>query len=85
MSATSNNPRNFSGKHYWPADHFSVPAESMCFNMAPSPDADCWCIRQKGHPGDHQYRYSPLIRDYSWKERSSMSPTLSPRDEGGRP
>lgn len=68
MGASSNNPRDFTGKHYWPADHFSVPADGLCLNMAPSPDTDFWCIRQKGHPGTHEYEWSPSIRDRSWKD-----------------
>lgn len=70
MSATSNNPHNFAGKHYWPADHFSVPADTLCLNMAPSPDADHLCVRPSGHPGAHHYEWSPSIRDYSWKDRA---------------
>ena len=69
MTAKSNNPLTFVGKHYWPADHYSVPAEGRCFHIAPQPDADHWCIREAGHGGSHQYAMSPDIRDYSWKDR----------------
>jgi hypothetical protein len=69
MVATSNNPHNFAGKHYWPVDHFSTPADALCLNMAPSPDSDCWCVRPAGHAGAHQYEWSPTIRDYSWKDQ----------------
>lgn len=73
MTASSNNPHRGQGKHYWPADHFSVPAEGVCFNIAPSPDADCLCIREKGHAGAHRYEWSPDIRSYSWKDPAALS------------
>lgn len=56
------------GRHYWPSDHFSVPASGLCWKADRSPNADCFCTRAQGHPGRCQYEYSPDHRDYSWKE-----------------
>jgi len=55
------------GKHVWLADHFSVPAETLCLHRAPSPNADCFCLRAIGHPGTHTFHMQPDVRDDSWK------------------
>lgn len=68
VGATSNNPQSFSGQHYWPSDHFSIPADGLCLNMAPRGNSDCWCVRPKGHPGAHRYEWSPTIKSTSWKD-----------------
>lgn len=56
------------GKFYWPRDHYSVPADNLCFDTPPPPDADFRCVRPEGHAGRHQYEWHPLIRDYSHKQ-----------------
>jgi hypothetical protein len=56
------------GYHYWPRDHFSVPAETICFERAPSPNADHFCVREKGHKGKCLFDYSPDVRSYSHKQ-----------------
>jgi hypothetical protein len=78
MGARSNNPLDFSGKHYWMTDHFSVPAEGLCLNIAPSPNADHWCIREAGHPGRHHHVMQPDIRSHSWRATPSVT-----QDKGG--
>lgn len=56
------------GKHYWVSDEYSVPADNLCWNNAPEPNRDCLCVRDLNHLGRGKFVYSPLIRDYSWKE-----------------
>jgi hypothetical protein len=56
------------GKHYWVSDEYSVPADNLCWNNAPEPNRDCLCVRDLNHLGRCKFVYSPLIRDYSWKE-----------------
>lgn len=55
-------------EYYWPAPHFSVPADTICQNRAPSPNADHFCTRPKGHAGKHVFEYSPVFRSYSHKD-----------------
>lgn len=61
-------PGMFARKHIWLSDEFSVPAETLCLNRAPSPNADCFCTRAVDHPGRCQFIWSPDTRDHSWKE-----------------
>lgn len=56
------------GKHYWPSDEFSVPADDLCWHVPPSPNADYRCVRTAGHRGRHSHEMTPTVRDYSWKD-----------------
>jgi len=58
-------------RHVWLSDSFSVPEHTLCMDRAPSPDADCFCLRSKGHRGKHEFTWSPTVRDYSWKEKAN--------------
>ncbi|MCZ4340144.1 hypothetical protein O4H52_00900 [Sphingomonadaceae bacterium G21617-S1] len=70
------------GQHVWLADHFSVPAETLCLIRAPSPNADHFCLRAKGHAGAHEFHMQPDLRARSWKQIEA-SPT--DRMIGGAP
>ena len=59
----------FENKHVWLTDEFSVPSEQLCLDAAPSPDADCFCLRGAGHKGAHEYTHSPTRKNWSWKDR----------------
>jgi hypothetical protein len=59
-----------SGEFYWPAEHYSVPADSLCWHIAPSPNADHRCIRPDGHRGAHLYEYSPKVKAHPHKAPS---------------
>jgi hypothetical protein len=63
------------GKHLWVSDEFSHPADNLCWNRAPSPDADCLCTREINHRGRCNYVWSPDIRNYSWKDVRPSPPT----------
>lgn len=51
------------GMFYWPTDHYSVPADNLCWHVPPSPDADYRCVRERGHPGKHRFVWSPKLTD----------------------
>lgn len=57
------------GMFYWPSDHYSVPADNLCWHAAPSPYADHFCIREEGHPGKHKFECTPILRSFSHKGR----------------
>lgn len=53
---------------YWPSAEYSVPADNLCWHAPPSPNADFRCVREIGHPGKHDYQWSPVIKDHSHKD-----------------
>jgi hypothetical protein len=55
------------GKFYWPVDHYSVPADNLCWHVMDG-SFDCPCTKPRGHPGKHQYTFDADIRDYSHKD-----------------
>lgn len=55
-------------KHVWYSDSYSLPESQVCLNRAPSPDADFFCRRAKGHRGKCDFEYGSGRRDYSWKD-----------------
>jgi hypothetical protein len=55
-------------KHYWPTENFSTPADNMCLHIPPSPDGDYRCVKGEGHAGKHEYRWSPVIKSWSFKD-----------------
>lgn len=54
------------GKFYWPVDHYSIPADNLCYHYQDE-FFDCPCVKPSGHGGAHQYEYSPTIKDHSHK------------------
>lgn len=56
-------------RFWWPSEHYSVPLEDRCMHVPPAPNRDFRCMRATGHPGKHEYHWSPVIRDYSHKEK----------------
>lgn len=58
-------------KHVWLADHFSVPQDTLCMRRAPSPNADHFCLKAKGHAGacECTFHESFKVRDYSHKDK----------------
>lgn len=61
----------FENTHIWLSDEFSVPADTLCLNRAPSPNADCFCLREVGHRGRCAFTWSPDMRGHSWKEAAA--------------
>lgn len=61
-------PRSrLAGQFYWPSAEYSIPADDLCWHIAPSPNADFRCVRKIGHPGKHEFRYSPRLKPHSHK------------------
>lgn len=54
------------GKFYWPADHYSVPADDMCCHYNEE-FFDCPCVLKSGHDGPHIHVFDPVIKDHSHK------------------
>lgn len=65
---TGGDAERLKGKFYWPAGHYSIPADTLCYDTPPPPNADLRCTRLEGHKGRHEYEHHPDIRDYSHKE-----------------
>lgn len=59
----------FDNKHIWLSPEYSMPSDEICLDAAPSPDADCFCLKAIGHKGAHEYTYQPRSKSYSWKDR----------------
>ncbi|WP_341914584.1 hypothetical protein [Ferrovibrio terrae] len=56
------------GKHYWPADHYSIPADNLCWHSPSKGQPDPRrCIKATGHDGRHQYEKHPVIKAHSHK------------------
>ena len=58
---------HLTGQFYWPADHYSVPADNLCWHAPDDENSDCLCVLPTGHVGNHKYEWSPLIRTRSHK------------------
>jgi hypothetical protein len=69
---TGGDAEGMKGKFYWPCDHYSISAETLCLDTPPSPNADLRCIRQDGHKGHHEYAWHLDIRNYSHKQTPTI-------------
>ena len=63
--ATHTPAEELMGRYYWPSDEYSVPADNLCWHVPPAPNRDFRCIRPAGHPGKHEYEWSPTIKGHS--------------------
>lgn len=71
MSKPSTPEESLAGKFYWPSDEYSIPADNLCWNRAPSPNSDFFCVRALNHPGKCQFHWSPTIRDCSHRRAAA--------------
>lgn len=60
------------GKFYWPVDHYSIPADNLCYHFEEE-FFDCPCVKMMGHSGAHEYRFSPRIEAHSHKAKATSS------------